>query len=80
MTDLPNIADTSPAGVDLEEGKSYFFCTCGLSNKQPFCDGSHSGTEFTPQRFTAEKTAKAWLCQCKHSKKLPYCDGTHSKL
>lgn len=80
MTDLPNIADTSPATIELEEGKNYFFCTCGLSNKQPFCDGSHSGTDFTPQRFTAEKTGKAWLCQCKHSKKLPYCDGTHSKL
>ena len=76
----PRIAAREPAEVELTEGKSYFFCTCGHSQKQPFCDGSHKGTEFEPQKFTADKTGKAWLCQCKRSGNKPFCDGTHSKL
>lgn len=80
MTDLPKIASTSPAGVDLEQGKDYFFCTCGLSDKQPFCDGSHKGSGLKSQKFTAEKTGKAWLCQCKQSKKFPFCDGAHKEI
>ncbi len=74
------IAAKEPAKVELEEGKNYFFCTCGKSSKQPFCDGSHSGTDFTPHMFTAEKDGKAWLCQCKRTGKQPFCDGSHSKL
>ena len=80
MSDLPKIAAKEPIAVDLEEGKDYYFCACGLSQKQPFCDGSHKGTEFKSQKFTAEKTGKAWLCQCKSSQRIPFCDGTHSKL
>lgn len=80
MSDKPNIAAREPAIVELEEGKNYWFCMCGQSKKQPFCDGSHSGTSFEPLKFTAEKTGKATLCQCKHSGKKPFCDGTHSKL
>ncbi len=80
MSDTPNIAAKNPIGVDLEEGKDYWFCTCGRSDKQPFCDGSHKGTSFTSQKFTAVKTGKAWLCQCKHSGNAPFCDGTHSKI
>ncbi len=76
----PEIADTSPIEVELEEGKNYTFCTCGRSKKQPFCDGSHSGTDFTPHVFTAEKTGKAWLCACKHSKNIPFCDGSHKEF
>lgn len=57
----------------------YYYCTCGLSKNQPFCDGSHKGTSFTPMKFKAEK-ADNWLCQCKRSKNLPYCDGTHKNL
>lgn len=76
----PNIAARQPAVVELTKDKKYFFCTCGRSGKQPFCDGSHSGTPFTPHMFVAEKDGKAWLCQCKHSGKIPFCDGTHSKL
>lgn len=80
MSDLPKIVDTAPIGIDLEEGKDYWFCTCGLSGKQPFCDGSHKDTGFKSHKFTAEKTGKAWLCQCKHTNKTPFCDGSHSKL
>ncbi|PCJ98199.1 MAG: glutamate synthase [Zetaproteobacteria bacterium] len=80
MTSLPKIADTTPVSVNLEEGKDYWFCTCGLSSKQPFCDGSHKDTGLKSLKFTAEKTGKAWLCQCKHTAKPPFCDGSHSKL
>ena len=77
---LPKVASDQPIGVELEEGKNYAFCTCGLSGNQPFCDGSHKGTDFTPQMFQAEKTGKAWLCQCKQTGNAPFCDGSHSKL
>ena len=76
----PKIASLAPAGVELEEGKQYFFCTCGHSDSQPFCDGAHKGTGFVPQAFTAEKTGTAYLCQCKHAGNAPFCDGTHSRL
>ncbi len=79
MTDLPRRAAETPIGVDLEEGKDYWFCTCGLSNQQPFCDGSHKGTGFKSAKFTAEKTGKAFLCQCKCTGNAPFCDGSHSK-
>lgn len=76
----PHIAAKQPAAVELTEGQSYFFCTCGQSRKQPFCDGSHKDTAFTPHKFTAEKTGTAWLCQCKHTENRPFCDGSHKKL
>ena len=76
----PVIADTKPAEIELEQGKRYFFCTCGRSEKQPFCDGAHSGTEFKPHAFEAEKDGKAWLCQCKKTGKQPFCDGAHKAL
>jgi len=76
----PTIAAKNPAVVELETGKLYYWCSCGLSKTQPFCDGSHQGTAFQPLAFTAEKTGKAYLCQCKHTKKPPFCDGTHSTL
>ncbi len=74
------IAATSPTAVDLEEGKQYAFCTCGLSESKTFCDGSHKGSDFKPLVFTAEKTEKAFLCDCKQTDKAPFCDGTHSGL
>ncbi len=80
MTDLPKIVDTVPIGVDLEEGHDYWFCTCGLSEKQPFCDGAHKGTGFKSMKFTAETTGTAWLCMCKKTEKAPFCDGAHSKI
>lgn len=76
----PIVANNRPVKVDLTEGKEYYFCACGRSNKQPFCDGSHVGTEFKPKPFTAEKSGDAFLCQCKHSANLPFCDGTHKQF
>ena len=76
----PKVAATSPIAVPLEAGKKYAFCTCGHSASQPFCDGSHKGTGFGPQMFTAEKDGDAYLCQCKHSGNAPFCDGSHAKL
>jgi CDGSH-type Zn-finger protein len=75
----PKIAEKKPAVLDLEPGV-YYWCACGRSNNQPFCDGSHAGTEFTPLEFKVEETKKAALCQCKHTANSPFCDGTHSKL
>jgi len=76
----PKIADKKPAAVELEEGKTYYYCTCGESSNQPFCDGSHRGTDFSPQPFEAEKTGTAYVCQCKHTGNAPFCDGSHAKL
>lgn len=76
----PRIAGTSPLSVELEAGKQYAFCTCGLAGKQPFCDGSHKSTSFRPHLFKAEKSGPAWLCACKHTKNVPFCDGSHNRL
>jgi len=76
----PIIANNKPVKVDVTEGEEYYFCACGRSNNQPFCDGSHAGTEFKPKPFTAEKSGDAFLCQCKHSANLPFCDGTHKQF
>lgn len=80
MSDAPHIAQKAPYPVEVEAGKTYFWCACGQSKNQPFCDGSHKGTSFTPVKFTAEETKKAWLCGCKNSAKAPFCDGTHKGL
>jgi CDGSH iron-sulfur domain-containing protein 3 len=76
----PVIAGRAPIGVDVEVGKTYWWCACGKSAKQPFCDGSHKDTGFTPVKFEPQATTKAWFCTCKHSKKAPLCDGTHKSL
>ncbi len=80
MSDQPIIAQKSPIPVDVEEGKSYFWCTCGKSDKQPFCDGSHKDTSFTPMKWTAEKSGKKFFCGCKMTAGQPFCDGTHNGL
>ena len=69
----------APIGVDVVEGKSYYWCTCGKSSKQPFCDGSHKGTEFKPIAFKADVTKKLFFCACKQTKNQPFCDGSHNK-
>ena len=76
----PNIAQKAPYKVELEEGKTYFFCTCGHSSKQPFCDGAHKGKGFAPHSFKAEKDGPAFLCGCKHTENKPFCDGCHKSL
>ena len=72
-------AGDSPIGIDVLEGKSYYWCTCGVSSKQPFCDGSHKGTEFKPVAFKADVTKKLFFCACKQTKNQPFCDGSHNK-
>jgi methylamine---glutamate N-methyltransferase subunit C len=76
----PVIADNRPGKATLEKGEEYFFCTCGLSKNQPFCDGSHKSTELRPQKFIAEEDGDAYLCLCKHSANTPFCDGTHKQF
>jgi CDGSH-type Zn-finger protein len=75
-----HIAAKSPVKVELEAGKDYWFCTCGLSSTQPFCDGSHKGSAFAPKKFSQETAGPAWLCQCKHSANQPFCDGAHKTI
>ncbi|WP_455222387.1 glutamate synthase-related protein [Kaarinaea lacus] len=76
----PVIADNKPVKVSLSKGQEYHFCTCGRSKSQPFCDGSHVGTTFTPKVIVAQEDGDAYLCACKHSGNRPYCDGTHQKF
>jgi CDGSH-type Zn-finger protein len=76
----PNIGGRTPIAVEVDAGKSYWWCACGLSMTQPFCDGSHKDTGFTPVEFKAEKSAKVFFCSCKRSARKPACDGSHKKL
>jgi CDGSH-type Zn-finger protein len=66
--------------IEVEEGKTYYWCACGLSKNQPFCDGSHKGTDISPVAYKAEATGKAFFCGCKNTKKEPLCDGSHKEL
>jgi CDGSH-type Zn-finger protein len=75
----PVIAQKVPYPEDLEPG-TYWWCACGKSQKQPFCDGSHKDTEFTPVKLEITEKTKVYLCGCKHSHDKPFCDGTHNKL
>ncbi|MDW8478953.1 MAG: CDGSH iron-sulfur domain-containing protein [Xanthomonadales bacterium] len=73
----PKRAGDGPVAVRVEAGRSYWWCACGLSARQPFCDGSHRGTEFRPVAFVAERDEELWLCQCKRTRHAPRCDGSH---
>ena len=75
----PHIAQRSPFAVELAPG-DYWWCACGQSRRQPFCDGSHKGSAFTPQKFSVSEAQKVWLCGCKRSKTMPFCDGSHKGL
>lgn len=74
------VADNKPIKVNLEKGSEYHFCACGRSKSQPFCDGSHAGTDFKPKSFVAEASGDAYFCQCKHTDNAPYCDGSHKQF
>jgi CDGSH-type Zn-finger protein len=80
MTDTPEIAQKGPYGVEVEAGKTYFWCACGRSKTQPFCDQSHKATTIRPLKYVAEKTGKVWFCGCKRSGHKPLCDSTHKTL
>lgn len=78
MTDPVRVSNT-PYPVDVEAGKSYWWCACGKSAKQPFCDGSHKDTTLRPFKYDATESKKVFFCGCKATAKAPMCDGTHSK-
>ena len=80
MSDKPIIADNKPLKVSLNKDQEYYFCSCGRSQKQPFCDGSHAGTQFKPLTFKAESEGDSYLCGCKHTQNAPFCDGTHKSF
>ena len=76
----PEIAAKTPFAVAEEKGKDYWWCACGRSKSQPFCDGSHKGSEFNPVKYTATESKTVYFCGCKRSGKAPLCDGTHKSL
>jgi len=75
-----NVAVKHPAEVEIQEGKMYAWCACGLSKNQPYCDGSHKKGDLRPKVFKAERSETAYLCQCKQTDDAPYCDGSHNAL
>jgi CDGSH-type Zn-finger protein len=77
--DKPTHFIREPFKASLKEGIKYAYCTCGLSEKFPFCDGSHRGTECAPIKFTVKANTDAWLCRCGRSGRKPYCDGSHQQ-
>ena len=80
MSETPNIGGRAPLPIDVEAGKDYYWCACGKSSKQPFCDGSHKGSTFSPMKYTAGQTGRVFFCTCKRTGKQPTCDGTHKTL
>jgi len=81
MSDVqPVCAQKSPYKMEVEAGQSYWWCACGKSGTQPFCDGSHKGSGFEPLPYVAERAMKVYFCSCKRSAKAPLCDGSHKAL
>jgi CDGSH-type Zn-finger protein len=74
------IAAKQPIPISVEAGKNYWWCACGQSKNQPFCDGSHKGSAFTPVQYTATETATKFFCACKQTNNRPFCDGSHKAL
>ena len=79
MSSEPSVAANKPVPVDVEAGKTYFWCTCGRSTKQPFCDGAHGreGTGMAPLKWEAAESKTVYFCTCKQTKNPPLCDGSH---
>ena len=77
---LPLVAQKGPYMVTVEPGKSYWWCACGRSLRQPFCDGSHKGSGFSPMEYKAETAEDVWFCGCKRTGGKPCCDGTHETV
>jgi CDGSH-type Zn-finger protein len=73
----PERASDAPYAVEVEAEKNYFWCACGQSKNQPFCDGAHKGSEFAPVKYTATESAKVYFCGCKATNNQPMCDGSH---
>ncbi|HEY1311787.1 MAG TPA: CDGSH iron-sulfur domain-containing protein [Pseudolabrys sp.] len=76
----PDIGGRAPLPIDVVAGETYWWCACGRSRSQPFCDGSHKPTDFTPMEWTAPATKRVFFCTCKRTKTMPLCDGSHLKL
>ncbi len=77
---VPHCAQKAPYPIEVEAGRTYSWCACGLSSKQPFCDGSHKGTSMQSLKWTAETSGRVWFCGCKATGKAPLCDGKHKAL
>ena len=80
MSGTPEIGGTKPIRVNVEAGKSYWWCACGKSKKQPFCDGSHKGSTFSPVQWKADASKEVWFCACKQTDTCPFCNGAHKAL
>ena len=80
MSETPEIGGRAPLPIDVVAGKSYWWCACGLSKRQPFCDGSHKVTAFTPVEYKADATKTVWFCGCKNTHAAPLCDGSHNTI
>ncbi|MDX1452061.1 MAG: CDGSH iron-sulfur domain-containing protein [Oleiphilaceae bacterium] len=75
MSEVPQ----HPFAIEVVQGKKYFWCSCGRSQNQPFCDASHKGSEYLPKVFEAEETKTVYLCGCKRTGNAPFCDGSHKQ-
>ena len=80
MDEVATIAGRAPIGIEVEAGKDYFWCACGKSGNQPFCDGSHRGSSFSPMKWSATETKRVFFCACKRTGTAPMCNGSHKDL